>query len=120
MLNSTRSTNRTYTTEEAIRAGAPAGFSLVQQLRAFGTADEIADFFRSEGVQGHRRELAACPIAVWVTNVMGPCEVNEEGISFTFCDRKGMEIALNSVSTPAMREFVRRFDSDGYPDLVAV
>lgn len=85
------------------------------KLAGFKTAEEIADFFRSEGVVGYRGDAMACPIANWTNGLTGlPVQA---GLKFIYendgdCHWHGFPTTL------AMREFIIRFDMGAYLDLV--
>lgn len=91
------------------------------KLAQFETADEIADFFRREGVQGEKGMSDRCPIAQWMTEQTGGPIV----VSTLEMWNAGAEDFLDNDTihrinhTEAMTDFVDRFDSGFYSDLQA-
>lgn len=103
-----------------VAAGGPDIEALCHLQWSGLTSNMIADAMRADHILGHRSSLGECPLANWASAKLGmPCEVNEDGIMFTFEDTGGRTRTVHVVATPAMREFVQRFDADQYPDLVA-
>ena len=86
--------------------------NLISEFYKWETADQIAELFRAEGIKGDRNVLESCPIAGYATKCSGiDVEVNEYGISFS-----GGK--FNFPATPAMKDFILRFDQGFYPELV--
>lgn len=97
------------------------------KLASLESADEIADFFRYEGIKAVPANSRACAITVWMEKQTGlniatnsvvtrPVDVvlGNDGCP----DYKEILGAPYQHLTPTMAEFVFRFDCDHYPDLV--
>jgi hypothetical protein len=93
-------------------------------LAQFDTADEIADFFRSEGIQAARAMADSCAISKWMTDTTG-MEISTN-LTSVRAVRLNQEMAdfitiegTYQCHTEAMRVFVEKFDGGQYPDLIA-
>lgn len=93
------------------------------KLAQFETPDEIADFFRGEGLKAECSSSDKCAISQWMTSTTGKkvftsiCNMYLEPLCKS---RSNMdwETAKDSIElTYAMRQFVYNFDSYQYPDL---
>lgn len=82
------------------------------KLASMETADDIANYFRAEGIQGIRVRHDACPIANWMSMQTGR-RISAADVIVDLHDCQ-----LRESATPAMREFMEKFDTDQYPDLV--
>lgn len=78
------------------------------------TSDEVAEFFRENGIQGKRGLLESCLIANWAIGC---------GIDDVQVDNTGLNFRLNGLpyrfASDAIREFVVRFDNGDFPFLEA-
>ena len=92
----------------------PIGIGRLVDVMKFSTADAIAAYFRQEGIKGDRSVLQSCPIANLATQIINlPVEIDDDGINFNY-DHQSFRVH----ATPAMKEFIRKFDEGYYPDLV--
>jgi hypothetical protein len=93
------------------------------------TADEIAAFFRSEGIKGTRADACNCPVANYLKRELQVEErVLSEELELSFY--RVVEVTLspfdiedydNATLTPrndGPHEFAVRFDKRGFPDLL--
>lgn len=89
------------------------------KLSSFQTSDEIADYFIGEGVQGYRQEEDSCPIAKWMQQTTNEAVYVTDTQAFIYDDDASSPIRLKEESplSPAMKEFVGRFDGGDYPEL---
>jgi hypothetical protein len=80
------------------------------------TADGIAERMRALGIKGQVQDDFCCPIANFLTSRgFEDAMVGEEWIEV--CEDSGSE---QGDTPPAVAEFVRRFDTLAWPDLVQV
>lgn len=82
------------------------------------SADEIATLMQELGFKGDRSLIGTCPIANMARSAMGGVEVemDEERLAIKQQGDKGW---WNLDHTPAMTEFIHKFDQGAYPHLVA-
>lgn len=93
---------------------------LNKTISGFETADEIADFFRKEGIKGYRGEIESCPIANYVSaGCGGKVQMDDKSLITIDPTNPEKEVGWVLEHTPAMAEFIKRFDAGDYPDLVA-
>lgn len=99
---------------------------VVDKLHGFETADEIADFFRYRGIKAYPQEARSCAISQFVAEETGLAG----HIVTTTRDLSVQEVVKGSQyeyyeelycmeHSAAMVEFIRKFDTGAYPDLVA-
>lgn len=91
------------------------------KLEALGNPDRIANFFRYEGILGHRRKMAYCPVARWLQKVTGvdnvwvaPCPIGRVawvGSTPHFQRDEGWKLPR------AVNKFALYFDAGEYEDL---
>lgn len=97
------------------------------KLAQFETANDLADYFASEGVQGYKGAEESCPIANWMREQTGCLvSVTGDGISRYNEDEEEFieshyEVWLNENfrnPTDAMLNFIIEFDGGDFPQLV--
>jgi hypothetical protein len=92
--------------------------SSVTELVSCSSAEEIATYLHSQGVKGDRSVLNSCPISNWGIMTFGyECEMDEENLNIRVDSTNGSWFYLKA--TPAMKEFIKKFDDGCYPELVA-
>lgn len=90
------------------------------ELRAFKSADEIADHLRACGIKGWRANPWHCPISNYLRSKTGPVDTyqisSSGGIGLKYRWLSG-EVVIPA--TNAVAEFIHRFDksSSKYQDL---
>lgn len=100
--------------------------SVLDSLNELGNADEIAEFFKKNGVTGLPGKSDRCPVAYWVRD-----QLNDEAIPtgkyvYTVAAYSivGVEVAYSDrtdeyADTPVnVGTFMRLFDERLYPDLI--
>ena len=94
------------------------------KLAQFKTADELADFFRHEGVKGFMHERRTCPIANWMKMQTG-LEISAASDIVDLTPIVNGDGTLNEAATSsramatyAMVGFMQNFDNCHYPSLV--
>lgn len=102
----------------------------VTALNDMDSADEIASFFRRQGVKGARHSLTRCPIAAYVKGEvpikvrLGTAEqdcticVSEDDIVIYHHLEERIQVDAYFPPGPSVVSFIRRFDAGEYPDLV--
>lgn len=99
------------------------------KLAQFETANDLADYLKSENVKGYKGDEDRCAIAVWLTDQTGDAvSVSGDYVSryFDFEDDVEENMQLwellmednTRTPTPAMMEFISRFDDGDFPELV--
>jgi hypothetical protein len=94
------------------------------KLAQFQTADELADFFRSEGLKAVPQSGTSCAISQWMTKTTGDLvyttyyDINFKPEMASETMMKFGQVEAIESNTPAMAEFARKFDNGQYPDLV--
>lgn len=79
------------------------------------TADELADFFRHEGIKATPGCSDSCAIAVWMQNQTGDKDVRvSHADMWVGCYGEG----AFAEHTKAMKQFTVAFDSGAFPDLI--
>lgn len=92
-----------------------AEFSVVmEKLQSFETADDLAEFFRGYGIKA-RFGSRVCAISEFVRIETGMVEVKTSHVSVNTEDEF---TEYRAVHTKAMAEFIHKYDSCDYPDLV--
>lgn len=98
------------------------------KLKNFETAQEIREYFQSEGVKAVKGDHKSCAIAQWLIDTTGNPSVSvsssvQIGIS-TVTRTLGDDIQFvrNQADhdfrhTPATLDFIEEFDNGGYPEL---
>lgn len=88
------------------------------KLAQFETADEIAEYFRGEGIKGSCGLYSSCAIAVWMTKTTGRMAHVSTSDIWVIGEQSpiGDRVTLNH--TDAMMDFVYHFDHGHYPDLI--
>lgn len=81
------------------------------KLTQFQTADELANYFRQEGITGNKSGALSCPIAQY----MQRHTQNSVYVSLGYIGTTN-DTWLVKNSEPLV-DFIRRFDSGLYPDL---
>ena len=87
------------------------------RFRNVSTSDEVAEILRTAGIKGKRYELNACPLAnLALHDIPGvDVEVDDEGLAI---EVRATGMAFRHNTTPAMKDFIRRFDLGEFPDLI--
>lgn len=86
-------------------------------LKNYRTADEIADMLHNLGFKGDRSIINSCPIANFARAQLGAeVQMDDRQLSVKMRKHDGW---WNFNSTPAMKEFIKKFDEGYYPHLVA-
>lgn len=93
------------------------------KLASLETADDLAELFRDHGVKARPADSRSCAITVWLEDQTGlNVATNTSYVRvvtaighYEYEDDR--DIAPRQLS-PAMAEFVRRFDAFMYPDLM--
>lgn len=83
------------------------------KLAGFQVASELADYFKSEGIQGTKAYHDECPIAIWMTKTTG---MRTSVADYVIILDSRSQFSANS--SPAMIDFMRSFDRGDYPELV--
>lgn len=87
---------------------------LLKRVEGFTTADEIGRFFFDEGIRGRQSQPDDCPFAKWIKVVTGKAyRVGSRWIA-----QPDDPTELIAEFSPAVRDFIRRFDAGCYPQLV--
>lgn len=87
---------------------------LLKRVEGFTTADEIGRFFFDEGIRGRQSTPDDCPFAKWIKVVTGISYlVGSHWIAAP--NDPARHVAELS---PAVRDFIRRFDAGCYAQLV--
>lgn len=88
------------------------------KIAALTTAEQIRAFLAAEGIRSPRYSFSrgmTCPIATYISR---GCDhtvyVRNYEITAAYVEDKQY---TNFSNTPAMREFIRRFDNSEYPEL---
>lgn len=85
----------------------------VSKLASLSSVDEIKNFLLDENAKGPKSNWDSCPIATYVKTGSG-CQDIWVGSMGTYADEDGTEKIRH---TPAMSEFVQRFDQGEFPEL---
>jgi len=106
------------------------------KLAGFETADDIACFLRGYGVKAIPKQGNLCAFAVWMTDITEVQDVVVSGAEIlaqrqertledikkmgeiTWAEHTRAQYQWRREHTPAMKQFVMRFDRMAYPDLV--
>lgn len=92
---------------------------VVDKLKNFETADDMAEFFRGYGIVAEPRNARSCAISKFVTEETGLTGVTTSMSSVTvYADEEETRADKYSQHTYAMAEFVDKYDKGYYPDLV--
>ncbi len=100
--------------------------TITEFLTSLGTtADEVADSLRAAGIRGIRSSMCNCPILNAVYQalpdywpglvILGSVTKNGRSYRATLGDSQICDPRL----TPAIEDFIAKFDSGSYPDLAA-
>lgn len=94
---------------------------LVDKLNSFETPLEIADFLRSQDVQGGKADATSCVISNWIIRESGARRVSTSSDIkvWEFGTRASTEDVekIHKVSA-VVTDFITMFDGGEYPDLV--
>lgn len=82
------------------------------KLASMESADEIAGYFRYEGIKGIPKQHDSCAIAVWMSQQTGG------KISVSDIVRELKVPSNQAITTKPMLAFIRKFDSLDYPELI--
>lgn len=93
------------------------------KLCTFETANDLADHFKSLGIQGVEQDALACPITKYVKMETGLVNVVTNSGYVTVAKENpdhydAMNVLFQGKNTDAMTDFVQGFDHGRYPDLV--
>ena len=91
------------------------------KLSNFETADEIAQFLMDQGIKANKRQIRSCAISKWMREITGDFSLvtNQFGIGKSQRTRDGGEtISKIFDHTVATEEFMNKFDTECYPELV--
>jgi hypothetical protein len=83
---------------------------IIDKLAGLGSADDVARFFRVEGVVGDH-SLGSCPVARYIGRESG------QRITVTHTHWGAISIEARLLPRP-VADFVMRFDGLDYPDLI--
>lgn len=86
------------------------------KLASMNTADEIADYFRYEGITGYPTSHVSCPIANWMSQQTGGKVSVADVVVDLLASPENLKVLE---TTGAMLAFIRKFDSLDYPDLLS-
>lgn len=89
---------------------------LATALDKLASSGSVADFLRHEGITGVRKAARRCPIARWLSGVLGrEVSVRPQAVFVAVRDANGRQL---EVEMPiAVRDFVREFDQGVHDDL---
>jgi hypothetical protein len=91
------------------------------KLAQFETADELADFFKYEGVKACVQDPSNCAVAQWMNMQTGE-EVRVSPLYIFTSKRpwgsRNETAVINTPNTPAMTNFILNFDTASYPELL--
>lgn len=90
---------------------------VADKLQGFETADDLAEFFRGYGIIAQPMNSRACAITQFVVEETGETNVCTTTTTCFIEDEYG-EQTFAFLHTPAMSDFVKKFDTGVYPDLV--
>lgn len=88
------------------------------KLAQFETSDELADFFRSEGVKAFPCRANLCPISHWLKNTIQKQYIYSNVWGIRQYDDGSAKIIAESEPTSAMKDFIIKFDHFEYTDLL--
>lgn len=88
------------------------------KLAGLETADEIADLFRGYGIKARPRNSSQCAISKWMAAQTGMKIVTNNHCTRAVDSKYAVINGLQRNNSDPMRNFIRHFDSNGYPDLV--
>lgn len=85
------------------------------KIACFETANELAEYFKAEGIKGYRSQHDACPIARWLS-----CTTGREASVATFIiiDSYDDSLVFTTTATDSMVAFMDTFDHGGFPELI--
>lgn len=89
----------------------------LSSLPAFRSSSEIALFLKRKNIRGRQRSNSSCPLGVLFSSLTNK-EVFVTTGYFTFYDAENTAIERFTLP-PAYRLFIRNFDNDFYPALIA-
>lgn len=87
---------------------------VMDKLRNFETADELAAYFKEEGVKGVRATASSCPIALYFTQHTGKKVTVSSRIKIWESE---VQMGESFGHTPATEKFIDLFDEGFYPEL---
>lgn len=87
---------------------------LLKRIDGFTIADEIARYFYDQGVRGSQAQAADCPFAKWIKVETG----KDYRVGSRWISPPTEPAVYVAELSPAARDFVSRFDSGFYPQLV--
>lgn len=92
------------------------------KLAGFQTADEIADYFKGEGIQGQMQIETRCPIATYFYRHTDSLFVSVGTIIELHTAHPSYDHAQSqwlAECTEAMNDFIQVFDEGEYPELIS-
>lgn len=96
-----------------------------EKLASLQSCEDLADFFRHQGIKGTRQHAELCPITEWMTQQTGlNIRTNTMTVRAVRDVERGVALArtiegTDREHTPAMASFVINFDLGLYSDLIA-
>lgn len=92
---------------------------VMNKLQSLETADELADLFSGYGIKAFPRQPNACAIAQFVKNETG-LKIRTNTICTNYENEEGELIGEYYYHTDAMKDFIRKYDTGLYPDLIDI
>ena len=82
-------------------------------------ADDIARFLKDQGIVGVKGDPAACVISRYMVTMTGAQACVASPLTITVWEGpEYFDVVFASPASPAVAEFIRRFDDGAYPELV--
>ncbi len=92
---------------------------LFDKLAGFDTADGIASFFKEQGIKGYEQDEGSCAIAMYFRmNVQDMYDVSVSDVIQCQMQWGSSDDPVLFLSTPAMLDFIGKFDQGMYPELI--
>lgn len=90
---------------------------LADKLNCFETPLEIADFLRSQDIQGKIGDATSCVISNWVLRESGANHVTVAHAIKTWESSSSEEFLASHKVSAAVMDFIELFDGNNYQDL---
>lgn len=89
------------------------------KLAQFETADELAEFFRYEGIKAIPWDSNNCAVSAWMKRTIGKESVYSSTYAVSEYDDNSKECIVNRARTTLpMDDFIEKFDMYFYPELI--